>query len=265
MKTKKGFTLVELLVVISIIALLLSILMPSLSRARESGRRVVCLSNQRQLSLAWVLYTQNNNDYFCSPDPAEKKNTEDYKYSWLGWNYETSKYLYLENWTLDDWSNAIQEGKLWKYTQNEKIYRCPTGNKGEMVTYAAFGGALGWRQPLKRDAGPSYGTFLYKMTDLQRASERAVFIDEGKLSLNFFSVNYSAEEWFDRPPIRHNIGATLSFADAHAEYWKWQDDRTKKLGMMDDDTYWKAKRNSPDNVDLQKMRIAAWGKLGGRK
>jgi len=61
---KRGFTLVELLVVISIIALLLAILMPSLQRAREEARAVVCGNNVRQLGMAWRLYAVDNDDWF---------------------------------------------------------------------------------------------------------------------------------------------------------------------------------------------------------
>lgn len=60
----KGFTLVELLVVISIIALLLSILMPSLTKARNSAKTVVCMSNLKQLALAYCMYTDDNGGYF---------------------------------------------------------------------------------------------------------------------------------------------------------------------------------------------------------
>ncbi len=59
---KKGFTLVELLVVISIIALLLSILMPSLSKAREQAKAVICKSNQKQFSIAWFTYASSNSE-----------------------------------------------------------------------------------------------------------------------------------------------------------------------------------------------------------
>ncbi len=64
MKKNKAFTLVELLVVISIIALLLSVLMPSLSKARDQARAVVCLTNLKQWGLVWNLYTNSNNDRF---------------------------------------------------------------------------------------------------------------------------------------------------------------------------------------------------------
>ena len=52
----KAFTLIELLVVIAIIAVLMAILMPALYRAREQGKRALCLNNLTQLSLAWIMY-----------------------------------------------------------------------------------------------------------------------------------------------------------------------------------------------------------------
>jgi len=63
-KRKTGFTLIELLVVISIIALLVSILLPSLAKARDQAKKVACQSNLSQLSLAWRMYLDDNNETF---------------------------------------------------------------------------------------------------------------------------------------------------------------------------------------------------------
>jgi prepilin-type N-terminal cleavage/methylation domain-containing protein len=64
MKKKKGFTLIELLVVIAIIALLMSILMPALNRVKGQARTVACQGRQKQWSLIFAMYTNDNNGYF---------------------------------------------------------------------------------------------------------------------------------------------------------------------------------------------------------
>ena len=58
----RGFTLIELLVVIAIIAVLMAILMPALNRARLQGKRAACMGNLKQLTLAWIMYADENDD-----------------------------------------------------------------------------------------------------------------------------------------------------------------------------------------------------------
>ena len=67
MRRWRGFTLMELLVVISIVALLMSILMPSLNKAKEQARKIVCMSNLRSVSLVYQYYANDNRDWLPWP------------------------------------------------------------------------------------------------------------------------------------------------------------------------------------------------------
>jgi len=134
MRTRRtAFTLVELLVVIGIIAVLVGILLPVLGRARESAKRVACLSNLRQLSTAFVMYCHENHDWFPSPAVfggpgatllgyGNQPAPSGYPADWIGWP---------EDWVV--WRNKTPSdplrGALMRYLGNPSsgaIMMCPS-------------------------------------------------------------------------------------------------------------------------------------------
>ncbi len=91
-----GFSLVELLVVIATIALLLSILMPSLGRARSMAMRLKCAHNLRQIDMAMHLYLSGNDDtYPCTQDPVSEDPNNPY-WLWMGRGWRAFVEPYLE-------------------------------------------------------------------------------------------------------------------------------------------------------------------------
>ena len=130
MQAPKAFTLIELLVVIAVIAVLMAILMPTLNRAREQGKRVVCASTLRQLGLAWIQYADENDDRLVSSETG----LAGYPHAWLARTY-ADDWSSGGHWPREDQIRGIMDGKLWPYTREVDMYRCPTGFRGEMVSY----------------------------------------------------------------------------------------------------------------------------------
>ncbi len=258
----KGFTLIELLVVISIIALLVAILMPALNKAREMGKRAVCLNNVRSLTMVWIMYADDHDDNICSGHTVG---------SW-SWVDHTGLDNYLNQ---EDQEEAIRRGALWKYAgQNLDIYRCPTGKPGEARTYS-FPDSYCWLLDNGRKvasgvfgtAGANPSWVITRRSQLKRASERMVLIDEGFATPTTFSIFYSQQRWWDPVPIRHGLGTVLSFGDGHSEAWLWEDPRTREFGTKaaalpnpDDASYWREVQYG--NRDIYNLVKAIWGRTG---
>jgi len=132
MDRRKAFTLIELPVVIAIIAILMAILMPALQRAREQGQRAPCLSNLRQLTLAWILYADENDDRVVSSE-AGGTWTSQYGEPWVGVTWAST---YGQGGQLPeaDQVKGIQAGLLWPYVKELGLYECPSGYRGELLT-----------------------------------------------------------------------------------------------------------------------------------
>ncbi len=149
MNKRSGFTLIELLVVIAIIAVLMAILMPALSRVREQGKRIVCEHNLKSLTLAWIMYADENDDkivngaggfhYTQSGMTNNGSSSGIIERAWVGrgWgnNWNNSN-VTDSGMTAEQKKQAIREGALWPVASDYDCYKCPTGKPGEFVTYA---------------------------------------------------------------------------------------------------------------------------------
>ncbi len=233
-----GFTLVELLVVISIISMMMSILLPSLTKAREAGRRVDCFSNMRQLMFAWNFYSMDNEDKVPSPDTF--------------WNDSQIDHFWVADgppWPSNDVGNteqAVEDGVLWPYTQGTLgLYEC----KADKSTFL-------------RDYSIS-GTIDGSLDNIKSPSRRMVFVDASNcwkwIHNAYFPINCRPKppEWYPWccPPgpqqitARHSGGCNMSFADFHCEYFRWKDPRTVKFANREIS----ASEASDNNPDIQRL------------
>lgn len=286
MDKQRGFTLIELLVVIAIIAVLMAILFPALNRAREQGRRAVCLSNLKQLTLAWIMYAGENDDKIVNGEAAGGGNG--LATTPTGGNRHKGEKWWVGGDCGDFWAgehlpretqlNAIRNGALYPYTKKETLYRCPTGVRGEMRTYSIGDSMNGIPRSgthiNQEKSGARVGRtvlWIKKRTEIisPGPAYRLVFLDEGRITPDSYATHYVNERWWDPPFVRHGDGTNVSFADGHSAYWKYKGKKTIETGklaavsFLDAHPLHQMQPESPDDFeDLHKMQKAIWGRLG---
>ena len=244
-----GFTLIELLVVIAIIAILASMLLPALSKAKAKATMIKCVSNLKQLQLAWHMYADDNNDNVV-------RNFLQNTNAWIGGDVSSGP----------GWTNVldIRNGKLFPYNTSEAIYRCPSdvaykvGLKSvPRVRSFSMSGRMGGDVACCDFVNPGIPFFL-KTTSIRKPSpaEAFVFVDEDKDSIDdgFFAVQAKVPNtgyWQNTPASRHGNGGTLSFADGHAEFWRWREGTTQKIHDVNAQT-------KKGDRDLERFRLATY-------
>jgi len=245
-KRKDGFTLIELLVVIAIIAILAAMLLPALAKAKIQAQKTFCMNNLKQIQLAWVVYSGENDDQIVpvsnhdSPfatDPLIAPGAAEAQLFPGNVNYVTSTDVRFARLSL-----------LYPYLKSEVIFKCPADPKKTMNntdrTIRSYS-VNGWMNPTASTlsiSSPSppfplptatYRVFK-KQTDILRTSDIYIMLEEspGTINDDWFVENPDAPtEWTDMPASYHNKSSFLLFADGHAQNRKWTDPAVvKQLG-----------------------------------
>jgi prepilin-type N-terminal cleavage/methylation domain-containing protein len=237
----KAFTLIELLVVIAIISLLFAIIMPALNLAKQKAATTVCLSNTKNLSLGWFMYSGDNDGRIMSSEDTGTERSGKF----VGWcavprnaagtamsNTQTNPPVMDE-----DEIRGIKLGMLFPYVKEPKAYHCPGDNERKsiydqtkvFVTYSVPMCLYGY----PNDTSANYRMQIRRFGEIARPSTRYVFVESGETrnwnASHHFVIgapeytNLATWGWWGVMAINHGNSSVLGFCDGHSEIHKWRD------------------------------------------
>ena len=239
----RAFTLIELLVVVAIIAVLIAILLPAIASAREQGRSVLCLSNLRQLGMAFYHYASDNKDQF--PHCAIGHNPPNFTwytnmlspYAPIDWSWKPNTAMAKPDWGV--------------YTApNQGIWRCPSVRDDQILSGTGYGVSFYHTIRFSTSGGSP------KITQMTRPAELFLIGDVHtywvltdswytNIVLNCpkdepWDVPYSGNPWGGPKQCapRHLGRVNIDFADGHAESWPYKDTKNSKKDLFAHDLGW---------------------------
>lgn len=203
---RNGFTLIELLVVIAIISIVGAILLPVFAKAREKARQTACISNARQLTMAFIQYEQDYDERL--PSATDGGAASGRPGGWVYYN------VFPANQTIRSFD--VTRGTVYPYVNNTQIYVCPSDAEGKRSgnSYAAnscvfMGQALGLEPGKAAASFDAPSNFLLLGEEAVVGAEDNTSTDDGYLlfRLNAFST-------------RHIAGSVITFVDGHTKWMR---------------------------------------------
>jgi prepilin-type N-terminal cleavage/methylation domain-containing protein len=222
MSKDRAFTLIELLVVIAIIAILASLLLPALSKAKGQTQRVKCMNNMKQILLAHLLYGGDSNDKIAPPNCGGASSLSS-KGLANGWLYKPGEAL--PGIAGPGQSNGPSNGLFYPALQSWTMYMCPLHktntlawrqSRVKFTSYVMNGCVIKGGGPFDWDAGSRGYTYLtsdFRPTDM-------IFWETDETNPDYF--NDGASNPAEGLTRRHNQGVIMGMIGGHVEFLKWR-------------------------------------------
>ncbi len=237
---RHAFSVIELLVAIGILAILLSIILPSVQYARELSKRMQCAGHQREIIQAWGTWSVDNNYKLISLRTSLSEDPN----AWV------------------DTGNAptsITNGAMYPYLESSAPYVCPNERKEYVRSYSGIAFLNG------HDTGYAYTPWPNPITDyriIKAPDNQLVFLEEadprsynqGSWVIHPESSTTNPNQWIDFVAVNHSEGDNVAFADGHVEMLKYLDDRT--LNFVNNETFSQVHANNADLKWYQSHYVA---------
>jgi prepilin-type N-terminal cleavage/methylation domain-containing protein/prepilin-type processing-associated H-X9-DG protein len=251
-----AFTLIELLVVIAIIGILAALLLPVLNQTKQRALTIACLNNLKQLQLCWHMYAHDNEDVITPNNFVYQVTMGTTNSPTLGED-EMTWCRGIAPLDTNDINDATS--LLFTYNQNAAIYHCPSDHS-TIDGYPDMQRKRSYN--MSNSANCADDNHFRKYSEIRDPTALFVFIDtdENDIWDSTFGVipsndPYWADYWLDIPADRHLQGGNLTFADGHAEHWKWL--APKNVLWLGEHSY-----SSDDLQDLRRLQQCIKGAGG---